>query len=221
MEDASNSVREFNGKEYLVRMHEDDPQDVTLLLNAVSEGQESAREELLGLVYEGLRKIAQKRMANERQDHTLQATALVHEAYLKMAGQLEAHSWDNRAHFYGAAAEAMRRILIDHARKKGTAKRGGQRLKIGLNVLDLAETEDNSEAILALGEAFQRLEEKDAQLAQVVRLRFFAGLSVEDTAQALNLSKRTVIRNWTFARTWLFRELDADPNRRDDSSPSD
>lgn len=184
-----------------------DQDNVTRLLNEVADGKSEAREELLVLVYGALRKIAQSRMSNERDGHTLQATELVHEAYIKMAGEIGEHSWRSRGHFYGAAADAMRRILIDHARKKGRVKRGSGSVRIGLNVLELAEAEDNAESILALEECFRRLEERDPDLAEVVRLRFFAGLSVDDTALALDVSNRTVIRNWVFARAWLHREL--------------
>jgi RNA polymerase sigma factor (TIGR02999 family) len=180
---------------------------VTRLLNGVAEGQADARQDLIDLVYSELRKIAQNRMAVQEAGHTLQATELVHEAYLRLAGEIGEHNWESRAHFFGAAADSMRRILIDHARKKGRAKRGGGRLRIGSNVLELVAAEDNAASILALEEAFQRLERMDKRLAQIVRFRFFAGLSVEETALALGISKRGVVRHWIFARTWLYREL--------------
>lgn len=163
---------------------------------------------LIPLVYDELRFLASAQLHQERPDHTLQPTALVHEAYLRMLGG-QSIPWANRSHFFRAAAEAMRRILIEHARKRGRVKRGGGRPRLPMNVLDLAAEQDSTE-ILALDEAIRRLEEQDARMSQVVRLRFFAGLSVEDTAMALEVSERTVKREWTFARAWLYRALCAD-----------
>jgi len=145
-------------------------------------------------------------MKAERPDHTLQSTALVHEAYARLVGNGEV-DWKNRAHFFHAAAEAMRRILIEHARARSGPKRGGGRVRIPLDVLDLA-TQDDPGQILALEEAISRLEQKDAQAARVVRLRFYAGLSVEETAKAIGISERTVKRDWAFARAFLVRALD-------------
>ena len=182
--------------------------EVTQLLRRVDEQEAGAAEELMSLVYGQLRRVAQTRMSAERTGHSLEATDLVHEAYLRLTGPNgEQPSWANRAHFYHAAGEAMRRILIDHARKRGRKKRGGELKRAASNVLDLAAAEDNSEEILALDEAFQRLESEDPRIGKIVRLRFFAGLSVDDTAQALGISRRTVIRDWTYARAWLFQEL--------------
>lgn len=144
-------------------------------------------------------------MATERVGHTLQATALVHEAYLRLVGGADVQ-WANRAHFFGAAAEAMRRILIDHARAKQGPKRGGDRRKLPLDVVDLAAIDD-PEQILALDEAISRLEKEDADAARVVRLRFYAGLSIGETAKALETSASTVKREWSFARAFLFRVL--------------
>jgi RNA polymerase sigma factor (TIGR02999 family) len=165
-------------------------------------------------VYAQLRAIAQKFINHERPGHTLQATALVHEAYLRMLGADAPGStgstevkWHDRRHFYRAAAEAMRRILIEHARKRGAEKRGGGMKRTLLNVCDLAE-DDRSIEILALDEAILRLEETDATAAEIVRLRFFAGLSVEQTAAALEMSDRTVRREWTYARAKLFHLLE-------------
>ena len=188
-------------------IHVEQQHDVTVLLNRVADGEDDARAALMERVYDGLRRIAQNRMKSERPGHTLQATELVHEAYLKLADEIGNHPWSDRAHFYHAAAEAMRRILVDHARKRGRLKRGSGPIRIGLNVVDLAQAEDNAECIFALHEAFERLENLDGRLAQVVRLRFFAGLSVEDTASAMGVSKRTVMRDWSFARAWLLREM--------------
>lgn len=161
--------------------------------------------ELVGEVYEQLRAIARQRMAGERPDHTLQATALVHEAFNRIS-QDRRVPFQNPGHFYVAAAEAMRRVLLDHAKSKGRKKRGGDRKRVPVNVLDLADCGD-PEDILALEEALCRLEESDPEAEQVVRLRFFAGLSVDETAEATGLSARTVDRRWKFARAWLFREL--------------
>ena len=183
--------------------------EVTLLFRRIDDGDTGAQDELMARVYGHLRRVAQNRMAGERTGHSLDATELVHEAYMRLANhEGRQTSWANRAHFYHAASEAMRRILVDHARARGSKKRGGDRKRVAGNLLDLVAAEDNSEEILALDEAFQRLEEKDPRIGQIVRLRFFAGLSVEDTAQALDISRRTVIREWTYARAWLFKALD-------------
>jgi len=160
---------------------------------------------LLPLVYDQLRAVAQRALAAERPGHTLQATALVHEAYLKLVGEREI-PWASRAHFYVAAAEAMRRILIDHARARGRVKRGGGgRARLTLSdVTDLASKPDE---IVRFDEAFRRLEGESSEAAAIVRLRFFAGLSVEQTAEALGVSTSTVDRRWAFARAWLYRAL--------------
>jgi RNA polymerase sigma factor (TIGR02999 family) len=179
--------------------------DVTTILNALDAGDSSAAAQLLPLVYEELRNLAGQQMAGERSDHTLQATGLVHEAYLRLAGNGE-RTWANRAHFFHAAAEAMRRILIEHARAKSGPRRGGGRRKLPLDVVDLAAN-DNPEQILALDEALSRLEEQDANAAEVVRLRFYAGLSVEEVAKVMDSSPRTVKREWAFARACLLRAL--------------
>ena len=165
-------------------------------------------EALLPLVYEKLRAIAAHRMAGERKDHTLQATALVHEAYLKLVDGAEL-DWSGKAHFYAAAAQAMRRILVDHARARGRRKRGGRRGKVPLDAVDLAVHDDPAE-ILSVDEAVRRLEKRDRRLAEVVHLRFFAGLSEEETAGALGVSARTVRRDWVLARAWLQREIGRD-----------
>ncbi len=183
----------------------DDSGNITHLLEQVADGDQSAADELLPLVYAQLRAVAQLRMAGERKDHTLQATALVHEAYLKLVGSRDV-PWANQAHFYAAAAEAMRRVLLDHAKAKGREKRGGKQNRVPLNVVDLANIGDSQE-ILALDDAICRLEQQEPEAGQVVRLRFYAGLSIDDTAAALGLAPRTVDRRWQFARAWLFREL--------------
>ena len=165
-------------------------------------------ERLLPLIYDELRRIAARKMAEERADHTLQATALVNEAYLKLVGDREVR-FENRAHFFAQAAEAMRRLLVDHARRKGRVRHGGDRQRVTLGAIDPIPSDDPEE-ILALDEALRRLEEQDARVGQVVKLRFFAGLDIEETAAALGISARTVKREWTFARAWLFRALDGD-----------
>ena len=156
-------------------------------------------------MYDQLRELARQRMAGERDGHTLQATALVHEVYLRLAGGAGA-AWSSRTQFFFAAAEAMRRILIDHARARGQLKRGGGRRRVPLNVLDLAADEQIPE-ILALDEAILRLEQDAPGVAAVVRLRFYAGLSIDETAQTLGISRSTVKREWTYARARLFSEL--------------
>lgn len=182
-----------------------DQGDVTRLVIDAGAGDRRAAEELLPLVYEQLRAIAHQRMEHERPGHTLQATALVHEAYLRLVGNRRIE-WAGRAHFYAAAAEAIRRILLDHAKAHSRAKRGGRNRQIVLSIVDLAAEHDSAE-ILALDEAICRLEGRDERLSQVVRLRFYAGLSVADTAKALGLSERTVKRHWSFARAWLYTQL--------------
>ena len=182
-----------------------DAHEVTRLLLEAERGHGQPSSALLPLVYEELRKLAAHRMAAERPDHTLQATALVHEAYLRLVGDRDLH-WSSRAHFFGAAAEAMRRILVEHARARQGPRRGGDRQKLPLDVLDLAAT-DNAEQILALDDAISRIEKEDPDSARVVRLRFYAGLSVQETAEALGISPRTVKREWAFARAFLYRAL--------------
>ena len=181
---------------------------VTQVLRQVSNGNQAAVADLLPLVYDQLRALAQQRMMQERPGHTLQPTALVHEVFLKLGGPREI-PWAGQAHFYAAAAEAMRRILVDHARARHREKRGGKKAQILISVLDLANPE-NSEEILALDEALCRLEQQEPEVGEVVRLRFFAGLSVDQTAESLAVSPRTVDRRWKFARAWLFRELHPD-----------
>lgn len=181
-----------------------EPSDATRLLLAAADGDKQAADQLLPLVYEQLRKAAQLDLAGEAQAQTLSATALVHEAYLKLVGPREV-PWANRGHFYAAAAEAMRRILIDHARKRG--RRGGPALALS-EVRDLAAlVSADSERILAVDEALGRLEQDDPQAAALVRLRFYAGLSVDEAAQALGMSPRTAARLWIYARAVLYRDL--------------
>jgi RNA polymerase sigma factor (TIGR02999 family) len=186
--------------------HQDDGTPLRALLEAAGAGDPAAADRLFPQVYQRLRAIAQQHMGGERPSHTLQATALVHEAFVRLMGDGGARH-AAQVGFYYAAAEAMRRILIEHARARGAHKRGSGRRAIDIEgVLDLAADQDPEE-ILAFDGAFQRLQESVPDAAAVVRLRFYAGLSVEQTAEALGVSPRTVDRSWAFARAWLFREL--------------
>jgi len=181
------------------------PKEITRLLNQASTGNEKAAGKLLPLVYRELRALAGSRMAGERPEHTLQATALVHEAYLRLVGS-EQTTWEGKGQFCLAAAEAMRRILIEHARKRGRIKRGGKYQRVSLDI-DVLANEAQPEEIEAVDDAIERLEQKDPRMGKIVRLRFFVGLSVVETAAALGLSDRTVRREWALARAWLSREL--------------
>jgi RNA polymerase sigma factor (TIGR02999 family) len=184
------------------------PGDITRLLAEVGSGAHSANARLLEAVYGELRALAQARMNQERREHTLQATALVHEVYIRLLGR-ENLGIAGRASFFHAAAEAMRRILIDHARKRNAVRRGGGARRIG-DVMDLAADENLGDA-LALDELIVRLEKDDAQAASIVRLRFYAGLGVDQAAEVLGISPRTVKRDWAYARAWLLREWEAAP----------
>ena len=159
-------------------------------------------DRLLEAVYDQLRKIAQQRLNNEKPGHSLQATALVHEAYLRLVGNSEGLQWSSQGQFYVAAAQAMQRILVEHARRKKRLKRGGDRQPVAANVLDLA-LDENLEDVVAIQEAIERLESTDPRAALVTRLRFYAGLTVEETAKAMQISQRTVMREWVYARAWL------------------
>lgn len=186
--------------------------DATILMNAAAAGDKAAADRLLPLVYDQLRGAAQRHMMGEAKGHTLTATVLVHEAYLKLAGSRE-RPWAGRAHFYAAAAEAMRRLLIDHARAKSAAIRGGpeaRRAAVNLAALPDLASETESAGFLILDEAIARLESVDQHAAAVVRLRYFAGLSIEQTAAALGVSAPTVKRTWAFARGWLREAIDAE-----------
>ena len=186
--------------------------DVTQILAAIEQGDPQASEQLLPLVYEELRKLAGAKLAHEKPGQTLQATALVHEAYLRLVGPASGEpsarrdpQWNSRGHFFAAAAEAMRRILIERARRKGL----GDRQRIPLDDIELA-VPAAAKGVLALNEALERLEAKDPPIAQLVKLRFFAGLTIREAAEVLGLPQRTAERNWTYARTWLQRELSTD-----------
>jgi RNA polymerase sigma factor (TIGR02999 family) len=177
--------------------------DVTQILNQIESGDQQASEELLPLVYEELRKLAAARMASERPDHTLQATALVHEAYVRLVNTEKAQNWDSRGHFFSAAAEAMRRILVDNARRKNRPKHGG-----GLERVELSESAvvaDNLQGfeLLDLNDALEALAAKDPRKAELVKLRFFAGLSGNQAAQVLGIAESTADLDWAYAKTWL------------------
>jgi len=178
---------------------------VTEVLQRISGGDPGAVDRLLPLVYDELRAVARRELRRERSDHTLQPTALVHEAYLKLA-RLDRLEWRDRAHFFGAAAGTMRRVLVSHARRKRAEKRGGGAKAVPLENVVLAARE-RPEDVLALDEALARLADLDSRQAQVVECRFFAGMSVPETAEALGVSPATVKRDWTAARAWLNREL--------------
>jgi RNA polymerase sigma factor (TIGR02999 family) len=183
--------------------------DVTRILCAIEQGDPSASEQLLPLVYDELRKLAAQRLAQEKPGQTLQATALVHEAYLRVAGQDQGQQWDNRRHFFAAAAEAMRRILIDQVRHKHSAKAGGalQRVPLDHAASLVAPEGVNGEDLLALDEALAQLEAEDPVKARLVKLRFFAGVSLEDAAVMLDISPATAKRYWIYARSWLYGKL--------------
>jgi RNA polymerase sigma factor (TIGR02999 family) len=176
--------------------------DVTHLLDAAAGGDRHAAAELLPLVYDELRKLAAVRMAAESPNHTLQPTALVHEAYLRLIGPNNGLSWDNRGHFFAAAAEAMRRILVDAARRKQSGKHGGDRRRVQLPDI-VAAPEAVDDGLLALDAALSRLAAEDPVAALVVELRHFAGLSIEDAASTLGIARATAYRHWTYARAWL------------------
>ena len=182
-------------------------QEVSTLIDDASKGDMAASEKLLPLLYDELKKHARWRMAGERAGHTLQTTALVHEAYTRLVGD-RSPKWENERHFFGAAAEAMRRILIERARRKQRLKRGGDQVRIDFDVAnDLVGETDVAIQLLELNEALERLEAKDEESALVVKLRHFGGLSIEEVAAALGISKRQVSRIWNTARAWLKREL--------------
>jgi RNA polymerase sigma factor (TIGR02999 family) len=182
--------------------------DVTEVLEQLKAGDSRAADRLLPLVYDEFRALARHYLAQERMNHTLQPTALVHEAYLKLVDQTRV-DWQGRSHFFAVAAQAMRRILVDHARSRQREKRGGGRPRVTLDEA-VALSPQKDEDVLALDEALEKLAALDARQAKVVELRFFGGMSVEEVAEALGVSKRTVEGDWTFARAWLSRELRGD-----------
>jgi RNA polymerase sigma factor (TIGR02999 family) len=186
--------------------------DVTQILGQIEDGDGQAAEKLLPLVYDELRKMAAAKMAQENPGQTLQATALVHEAYIRLVGGETAKDWTSRAHFFGAAAEAMRRILIENARRKKRQKHGGAFRQMALDEAHLA-VESPREDLLALDEALERLEQTDPQTAELVKLRYFAGLTFEQSAEMLQIPLRTAYRNWAYARAWLYRQMNGDPTQ--------
>jgi RNA polymerase sigma factor (TIGR02999 family) len=179
---------------------------VTRLLNQAATGNAHATEELLPLVYEELRRLARNKMRQERSDQTLQATALVHEAYLRLVGNGAGQKWDGRWHFFAAAAEAMRRILVDNARRRARVKRGGGLQRADLDAVELT-IDAPADDMLALDEALSKLAEKHPDKAELVKLRYFAGLTIDEASQALGISTATAERYWAFARAWLYRQM--------------
>jgi RNA polymerase sigma factor (TIGR02999 family) len=181
--------------------------DVTRILGAIEQGDPGASEQLLPLVYDELRKLAAQKLAQEKPGQTLQATALVHEAYLRLVDPGGVRPWDDRVHFLAAAAEAMRRILIDRARDRKRLKRGGGRRRQDLDLESLLDEDAPADDLIDLDAAIARLAGIDAQASALVKLRLFAGLTIEQASSALGISRRTAERDWTFARTWLFGQL--------------
>jgi RNA polymerase sigma factor (TIGR02999 family) len=180
--------------------------DVTRILSQIESGDPSAAEDLLPLVYDELRKLAAAKLAQEKPGQTLQATALVHEAYLRLVDVQQAQHWDSRGHFFSAAAEAMRRILVEQARGKGRQKREGDRHRFDIDAIDLA-TNATPDQLLAVDEALEKLRREAPDIFELVRLRYFAGLNVGQAAAALGISAPTAYRHWNYARAWLHGEL--------------
>ena len=179
---------------------------VTRVLERVRGGELSAASELLPLVYDELRRLAAAKMAHERPDQTLQPTALVHEAWLRLVGN-EEQKWNGRAHFFGAAAEAMRRILIENARRKAAARHGGGQARLDINQIDIATTAPDDE-LLAVSDALEKFAVHDSQMAELVKLRYFVGLTTEHAAEVLGISVRTGERWWSYSRAWLYQEFE-------------
>ena len=186
-------------------LQRESPNPVTELLVRWRSGDRDALEALMPLVYDELRRLAHHYLRQERSDHTLQSTALVHEAYLRLTGNTPPQ-WQSRAHFFGIAAHLMRQILVEHARSRGTAKRGGNAPRLALDE-SLAMPQQTGVDVIALDRALQQLSELDAQQGRIVELRFFTGLTIEDTSEVLGISPATVKRDWTTARAWLFRAM--------------
>jgi RNA polymerase sigma factor (TIGR02999 family) len=181
--------------------------DVTLILSAIEQGDPQASERLLPLVYDELRKLAAHKLAQEKPGQTLDATGLVHEAYLRLVDVDQVQTWSSQAHFFGAAAEAMRRILLDRARDKKRLKRGGDRRRQDLDLEQLLAGNAPADDLIDLDQALTRLGVIDAQAAELVKLRVYAGLTLGDAASVLDIARRTADRNWAFARAWLFNQL--------------
>jgi RNA polymerase sigma factor (TIGR02999 family) len=180
--------------------------DVTNILNAAEKGDPQAAEQLLPLVYHELRKLAGQKLANEKPGQTLQATALVHEAYLRLVGAAKSQEWNNRGHFFAAAAEAMRRILVDQARRKKSRKGGGGRERLPIDEVEIASPEPSID-LLSLNEALEKFERTDKLAAEIVTLRYYAGLTIPQAAEAVGISPTTADRHWAYARAWLHAEL--------------
>jgi RNA polymerase sigma factor (TIGR02999 family) len=186
--------------------------EVTQILSAIEQGDPHAAEQLLPLVYDALRRLAAQKLRQESPGHTLQATALVHEVYLRLVGSEKGQHWDSRGHFFAAAAEAMRRILVERARRKQTQKLGGGWHRVELANVDPA-AQKSAIDVLALNEALEKLESKDARKAALVKLRYFAGLTIEEAAKALAVSTSTVDNDWAYAKSWLRREMERSGDR--------
>lgn len=180
--------------------------DVTRILAGIEQGDPAAAERLLPLVYEELRNLAAQRLTREKPGQTLQATALVHEAYLRLVDVDQVQQWNSRGHFFAAAAEAMRRLLVEQARRKKRVRHGGARQRVDLDS-ELCMSEESDDTLLLIDDAIDRLAAEDPEAAKVVKLRYFAGLTIEETAAAMNISVRTVNRHWTYARAWLYQQM--------------
>ena len=180
--------------------------DVTQILSEIEHGDPAAAERLLPLVYDALRQLAAAKLANEKPGQTLQATALVHEAYLRLVDAEKVQTWNSRGHFFMAAAEAMRRILVENARRKQQVGRGGDQYRIPIDEVEMV-AEAPSDDLLALDESLRRLEGHDPEAAKLVKLRYFAGMTMSQAADVLGMSLRTAERNWTYARSWLHRDV--------------
>src|SRR5688500_18550913 len=193
--------------------------EVTRILSAIEQGDPHAASQLLPLVYDELRKLAAQKLAQEKPGQTLQATALVHEAYLRLVDAEQAQRWDSRGHFFAAAAEAMRRILIDNARRKGRPKHGGHLKRINLDELAaVTEPAAATDDLLALDEALSKFATEEPVKAELVKLRFFGGLTIPQAAIVLGISEATAERYWTFARAWLYAELEVSPEAKEQAN---
>ena len=188
--------------------------EITLLLEAIGAGKKGATDKLLPLVYEELRRLAHSQMAGESKGHTLQATALVHEAYMRLVGGAQEVSWENRRHFFSAAVRAMRRILVERARRKAGPKSGGDHRRVPLESW-VATEEPHPLDLLALDEALSELERSEPRVNEIVMLRYFAGLSIDQTAEALDIAPRTVDRDWAFGKAWLYNRITGENPPRD------
>jgi RNA polymerase sigma factor (TIGR02999 family) len=188
--------------------------EITLILSAIEQGDRHAAEQLLSLVYAELRRLAAQKLAHEQPGQTLDPTGLVHEAYLRLFGDDANQHWDNRRHFFASAAEAMRRILIEGARRKKRLRRGGDRQRVALLDEELADVHESPDELLALDEALIHLAMEDPTAAQVVKLRYFTGLSIEQAGEILGFSRATAYRHWNYARAWLRCEMQGKNNSR-------